>query len=76
MTVIGDSFASTRAGDSLEPPSQPTRSRIVWRHSTGTVSISIFDSTRQESFELVFDSGDALDEFQHPFAYTAFGGVL
>jgi hypothetical protein len=49
--------------------------RLFWHPTTGTVSISVFDSTREESFALVVDSEKALDAFHHPFAYAAFRGV-
>ena len=50
--------------------------RLFWHPATDTVSISVFDSTREESFELVVESAEALDAFHHPFAYAAFRGVL
>ena len=49
--------------------------RLFWHPATDIVSISVFDSTREESFELVVASAEALDAFHHPFAYAAFRGV-
>ncbi len=49
--------------------------RLFWHPSTDILSISVFDSTRKESFELVVDPDEALDAFHHPFAYAAFRGV-
>ena len=49
--------------------------RLFWQPETGAVSISVFDSTREESFALVVDAEDALDAFHHPFAYAAFCGI-
>ena len=49
--------------------------RLFWQPETDAVSISVFDSTREESFALVVDAEDALDAFHHPFAYAAFCGI-
>ena len=48
----------------------------LFRHSaTATVTVSVFDATHAQSFELVVDPGKALDAFRHPFAYAAFQGI-
>jgi hypothetical protein len=49
--------------------------RLFWYPATDTVAVSVFDSTHEESFELVVDAEEALDAFHHPFAYAAFRGV-
>ena len=45
--------------------------RLLWHPTTGTVSISVFDTKHEEAFEVVVDSEDAMDAFRHPFAYAA-----
>jgi len=49
--------------------------RLFWFPGTDTVAVSVFDATREESFELVVAADEALDAFQHPFAYAAFRGI-
>ena len=39
------------------------------------MTVSVFDSTHEQAFELPVDLGQALDAFNHPFAYAAFQGV-
>jgi len=56
-----------RAGDGIDV-------RLFWLPSTDTVSVSLLDKTQQQSFELVVDPTEALDAFNHPFAYAAFRG--
>jgi len=51
-----------RAGDGIDV-------RLLWHPTTGTVSVSVFDTTHEEAFEFVVDPANALDAFHHPFAY-------
>lgn len=57
-----------RAGDGIDV-------RLFWHPGTDSVSVSVFDTTHEQSFVLVVDPADALDAFNHPFAYAAFKGV-
>jgi hypothetical protein len=57
-----------RAGDGIDV-------RLFWHPATGTVSVSVFDTTHEQAFALLVDPADALDAFNHPFAYAAFKGV-
>ena len=49
--------------------------RLFWHPVSEAISIAVFDSTREEVFEFVIEPGDALDAFNHPFAYAAFQGI-
>ncbi len=49
--------------------------RLFWHPATDTVTVSVFDATHEQSFELVVEPGKALDAFRHPFAYAAFQGI-
>ena len=49
--------------------------RLLWYPATDTVIVAVFDSTRQEGFELTVESSAALDAFRHPFAYAAYQGL-
>jgi hypothetical protein len=57
-----------RAGDGIDV-------RLFWNPDNGTVSVSVFDTTHEQEFELVVDPADALDAFNHPFAYAAFQDI-
>jgi len=48
--------------------------RLLW-HGADIVSVAVFDATQDEDFEFVVEPGDALDAFNHPFAYAASYGV-
>ena len=58
----------TRAGDGIDV-------RLFWHPATDTLTVSVFDSTNEQAFELVVDPGEALDAFHHPFAYAAFQSI-
>jgi hypothetical protein len=49
--------------------------RLFWHPGIDTVTVSVFDSTHEQAFELVVDADEALEAFHHPFAYAAFRGV-
>jgi hypothetical protein len=44
--------------------------RLLWNSHTNCVSVAVEDKRAGESFQLTIDSADALDAFQHPYAYT------
>ena len=44
---------------------------LLWCRSTGRVKVAVVDSRREEEFELDVAGADALDAFEHPFAYAA-----
>jgi hypothetical protein len=49
---------------------------LLWHEHQGFVSVSVNDSKTGEAFELVLSDGDnALDVFNHPFAYAAQRGL-
>jgi hypothetical protein len=58
----------TRAGDGIDV-------RLFWHPATDTVCLSVFDTSHEQAFELLIDPADALDAFNHPFAYAAFQGI-
>ena len=51
-----------RAGDGLDVA-------LLWRRSAGTVTVSVADHRTGDSFELLVPGDQALDAFNHPFAY-------
>ena len=57
-----------RAGDGIDV-------RLFWHPVTDTVTVSLFDSRNQQSFELQVDPAEALEAFHHPFAYAALQGM-
>lgn len=57
-----------RSGDGLEV-------RLLWHPETDTITVSVVDLTHGHAFELAVDPGDAVDAFQHPFAYASFRGI-
>ena len=57
-----------RSGDGIEV-------RLLWYPASDTVAVAVFDATHGEAFELAVAAAEALDSFQHPFAYAAFRGI-
>ena len=49
--------------------------RLLWSPDDGTLAVTVDDVTG-ESFELVVEPAEALDVFEHPYAYAAFRGCL
>jgi hypothetical protein len=44
---------------------------LFWNRSGSRVTVSVFDERTNDGFELEVDGSDALDAFNHPFAYAA-----
>ena len=44
---------------------------LLWSPRTNRVWITLEDARTEESFELDIDPSDALDAFQHPYAYLS-----
>jgi hypothetical protein len=57
-----------RTGDGIDV-------RLFWHPATDTVTISVFDTSHEQAFELLVDRAKAREAFDHPFAYAAFQGV-
>ena len=57
-----------RAGDGLDV-------RLFWHATSGRVTVSLFDTSTEQAFELDVEPDQALDAFRHPFAYAASRGV-
>ena len=50
---------------------------LHWHPVTDHVSVTVLDSSSGHSFELVLaDDDNALDVFEHPYAYAAHRGVF
>jgi hypothetical protein len=54
---------------------------LLWNRATDRIKVAVADSRLDDEFELEVPSADALDAFNHPFAYAAdrglsFGDVL
>jgi hypothetical protein len=49
---------------------------LSWDCVANRVIVSVADTGTGESFELAVEDANALDAFEHPFAYAAFRGVL
>jgi hypothetical protein len=52
-----------RAGDGIEVA-------LLWSKLTNRLWVAVTDRRTGESFELDVDAGNALDVFQHPYAYA------
>jgi hypothetical protein len=44
---------------------------LFWNEPASQVTVSVFDERTNDGFELEVDGRDALDAFNHPFAYAA-----
>jgi hypothetical protein len=48
---------------------------LFWHELTGAVTVSVSDSNSGAYFEVAADPSQALDVFEHPYAYAAFAGI-
>ena len=49
---------------------------LVWAEDTDAVAVLVRDESTHDQFELSVESGaNALDIFEHPYAYAAWRGV-
>jgi hypothetical protein len=48
---------------------------LLWHTLTNRLTVSVFDRRNADGFDLEVDPADALEVFNHPFAYAAFRGV-
>jgi hypothetical protein len=46
---------------------------LFWNTPANRVTVEVFGARFDEGFELEVDGGDALDAFNHPYAYAANG---
>ena len=44
---------------------------LFWNEPTSRVTVVVLDARTGDSFDLEVDGGDALDAFNHPYAYAA-----
>jgi len=44
---------------------------LFWNEPTSRVTVRVFDERTNDAFELEVDGREALDAFNHPFAYAA-----
>jgi len=48
---------------------------LLWEPETSRVTVSVFDTKTGDDFEVEVSSNEAMDAFQHPYAYAASNGV-
>jgi hypothetical protein len=48
---------------------------LLWNQMAGDVTVTVSDQRSGANFELDAPPGEALDVFNHPYAYAAFWGV-
>jgi hypothetical protein len=48
---------------------------LLWHTSTNRLAVSVVDLRNEDGFELEVDPADALEVFNHPYAYAAFRGL-
>ena len=49
---------------------------LLWAEDTNSVAVLVHDDSTDDQFELSVDPGaNALDTFEHPYAYAAWRGV-
>ena len=44
---------------------------LLWNNDTGRVKVAVVDAHLDEQFDVHVSGADALDAFNHPFAYAA-----
>jgi hypothetical protein len=75
-------------GSDDHPPARPAARRVLaerknagiqvtllWAEDTNAVSVLVRDDGTDDQFELSVEPADALDSFEHPYAYAAWRGV-
>jgi hypothetical protein len=48
---------------------------LLWHTSTNDLTVSVMDLRNEDGFDLAVDPEDALEVFNHPYAYAAFRGL-
>ena len=48
---------------------------LLWEPETSRVAVSVFDVKTGDDFEIEVSGAEAMDAFQHPYAYAANSGV-
>jgi hypothetical protein len=48
---------------------------LAWHTTSNRVTVSVVDRRSDEAFDLEVDPVDALEVFNHPYAYAAFRGL-
>ena len=48
---------------------------LLWDPETDRLKVTVFDGRSGDDFELEVSSDEAMDAFQHPYAYAASSGV-
>ena len=49
--------------------------QLLWYPATGTVTVSVYDASRDHAFELAVEPARALDAFHHPYAFASSRGI-
>jgi hypothetical protein len=49
---------------------------LLWSRDTDRLSVVVSDGASDETIALVVSADEALDAFNHPYAYAAFRGAL
>lgn len=57
-----------RSGDGIEV-------QLLWHPADESITVAVYDATRDTTFEFAVDPDEAVDAFNHPFAYAASHGV-
>jgi hypothetical protein len=48
---------------------------LLWHTTTQALTVSVVDFRNEDGFDLEVPAADALDAFNHPYAYAAFAGL-
>jgi hypothetical protein len=48
---------------------------LLWHSTTDSLTVSVVDLRNEDGFQLRVDPADALEVFNHPYAYAAFAGL-
>jgi hypothetical protein len=61
----------TRKAELAHRASEGIHVYLFWNRLSSRVTVRVFDERTNNGFELEVESRDALDAFNHPFAYAA-----
>jgi hypothetical protein len=68
-----ETATNTRSTELAHRSSNGIDVHLFWHRPSGRVTVSVLDPRTNDGFELEVDGRDALDAFNHPFAYQARG---
>ena len=75
MTATTPTPTSTRFEELISRDSNGVHVSLLWNRHDDRLSVCVFDTATDTSFELDVEDAPPLDVFNHPYAYAAYRGI-